>query len=65
MLLRTNDSRLVEFKLYCDEWQNRFDDAMTIAEDMRDEEPEKAEKMLAAMKQISEYMENTIVDQVS
>lgn len=61
----TNDSRLVQFKLYCDEWQNRFDDAMTITEDMREEDPEKAEKMLAAMKQISEYMENTIVDQVS
>lgn len=52
----SSDQKLVEFKLYCDQWQNSFDDALTIIEDIREEDPQRTEKMLGVMSNIINYM---------
>lgn len=52
----SSNEKLVEFKLYCDQWQNSFDDALSIADEMREEDPKKTEKMLGVMSNIIDYM---------
>lgn len=52
----SSNEKLVEFKLYCDQWQNSFDDALSIADEMREEDPKKTEKMLGVMSSIIDYM---------
>ena len=58
----SSNEKLVEFKLYCDQWQNGFDDALSIANEIREEDPKKTEKMLGVMSSIIDYMTEAMIN---
>ena len=58
----SSNEKLVEFKLYCDQWQNSFDDALSIANEIREEDPKKTEKMLSVMSSIIDYMTEAMIN---
>ena len=56
---------LIQFKTYCDECQKYYDDALSIVDEVRNQDPEKAGKMLNAMKNVIRYMEEAIEEMMT
>ena len=54
------NEKLIEFKMFCDQWQVDFDNALTVVEEVREDDPEKAANMLSAVEQIVQYMTEAI-----
>lgn len=51
-----NVSTNIEFKMYCDQMQNDFDEALTIIEQVDETDGDRAENMLIALNRILSYM---------